>query len=75
MQLIAKDITMRGFVYIRTLPKYLEEFNATIPEQVATGKIKYQEEVTHGLDKVGDVLLGVLQGNNKAKAIIHVADE
>lgn len=74
MEVVGKDITLRGFVAFRLLPKYKEEFYATIPEKIAKGEIKYREEVTHGLDKVGDVLLAVLRGTNKAKAVIHVAD-
>ena len=46
-----------------------------MPAKVASGEIKYREDVYDGLDKVGDVLLFVLQGKNKAKAIIHVADD
>ncbi|KAJ7859225.1 hypothetical protein B0H13DRAFT_2672351 [Mycena leptocephala] len=33
--------------------QYLPEFNATIPKKLASGEIKYAEEVTRGLEKVG----------------------
>ncbi|KXN88465.1 Zinc-type alcohol dehydrogenase-like protein PB24D3.08c [Leucoagaricus sp. SymC.cos] len=75
MQIVTKDITIRGFIFIRTFDKYREEFYAVVPEKISKGEIKYKEEVTHGLDKVGDVLLGVLKGENKAKAVIRVADD
>ena len=42
---------------------------------VASGEIKYREEITVGLDKVGDVILAVQKGENKAKAIIQVAND
>lgn len=74
IEVIGKDITLRGFIVFRLLPKYQEEFYATVPEKIAKGEIKYKEEVTHGLDKVGDVILAVQKGTNKAKAVIHVAD-
>ncbi|KAF9445125.1 NAD(P)-binding protein [Macrolepiota fuliginosa MF-IS2] len=74
MQVITKDITLRGFVFARSMPKYLEEFYATVPEKIAKGELKYTEDVSYGLDKVGDVILAVQKGTNKAKAIIHVAD-
>lgn len=74
MQVIGKDITIRGFIVSRSFGKYLKEFYDTVPEKLAKGEIKYREEVTHGLDKVGDVILGVQKGTNKAKAVIHVAD-
>ncbi|KXN88464.1 Zinc-type alcohol dehydrogenase-like protein PB24D3.08c [Leucoagaricus sp. SymC.cos] len=75
MQVVGKDITLRGFIVGRSLPKYLKEFYDTVPAKIAKGEIKYTEEVTHGLDKVGDVILAVQKGTNKAKAVIHVADE
>lgn len=74
IEIVGKDITLRGFIVGRSLPKYRSEFYATVPEKIAKGEIKYKEEVTHGLDKVGDVILAVQRGTNKAKAIIHVAD-
>lgn len=42
---------------------------------VASGKIKYKEDVTRGLDKLGDVILAVQKGTNKGKAVVLVADE
>jgi hypothetical protein len=75
MQVIGKDITIRGFIVGRTLPKYLKEFYDTVPAKLASGELKYTEEVTRGLDKVGDVILAVQKGTNKAKAVVHVADE
>jgi len=74
MNVIGKDITIRGFVLHRSLGKYFDEFHATVPEKLAKGELKYTEDVSHGLDKVGDVILAVQKGTNKAKAVIHVAD-
>ncbi|KAJ7823543.1 hypothetical protein B0H13DRAFT_2257257 [Mycena leptocephala] len=55
--------------------QYLPEFYATIPGKLANGELKYAEEVTRGLDKVGEVILAVQRGTNKAKAIVLVAEE
>lgn len=75
MQVIRKDITLRGFIVGRTFPKYHEEFYATFAEKVAKGVLKYREEITRGLDKVGDVILAVQNGTSKAKAVIQVAED
>lgn len=75
MNIVAKSISMNGFIVFRLEHKYQEEFYATIPAKVASGKLKYTEEVTEGLDKVGDVILAVQKGQNKAKAVIKVADD
>ncbi|KAJ7207356.1 hypothetical protein C8J57DRAFT_1613372 [Mycena rebaudengoi] len=74
-QLIGKSISMHGIVVSRLQPKYDEEFYATVPAKIVTEEIKYREEVSRGLDKVGDIMLSVQKGTNKAKAVIIVANE
>jgi NADPH-dependent curcumin reductase CurA len=46
-----------------------------VPRALAKGDLKYTEDVTYGLDKVGDVIFAVQTGANKAKAVVVVADE
>ncbi|KAJ6514161.1 alcohol dehydrogenase [Mycena vulgaris] len=70
----AKSLTISGLAVFR-LTKYEEEFYATVPQALANGEIKYSEDVSYGLDKVGDVLLAVQTGANKAKAVVVVAEE
>ncbi|KAJ6549687.1 alcohol dehydrogenase [Mycena capillaripes] len=45
------------------------------PPKLASGELKYAEEITTGLDKVGEVILAVQKGTNKAKAVVVVAEE
>ncbi|KAF8965858.1 hypothetical protein BDZ97DRAFT_2074402 [Flammula alnicola] len=72
---VGKSISIHGFIVGRLVPKYGADFYATIPPKVASGEIKHREDVYNGLEKVGDVILAVQKGTNKAKAVIHVADE
>ncbi|KAJ7777710.1 alcohol dehydrogenase [Mycena maculata] len=73
--IVGKSLHVHGILVTRLIPKYGAEFYATVPPQLASGEIKYTEEVTRGLEAVGDVILGVQKGTNKAKAVIVVADE
>ncbi|KAG6885213.1 hypothetical protein C0993_004773 [Termitomyces sp. T159_Od127] len=75
MNIVANSISMHGFIIFKLELEYQEEFDATIPDKVASGEFKYTEEITEGLDKVGDVILAVQKGQNKAKAVIKVADD
>ncbi|KAJ7676980.1 hypothetical protein DFH06DRAFT_1428958 [Mycena polygramma] len=70
-----KSLHLHGIFVGALMPKYLAEFYATIPSQLASGKLKYSEEITKGLDKVGDVILAVQKGENKAKAVVVVAED
>ncbi|KIM41186.1 hypothetical protein M413DRAFT_72497 [Hebeloma cylindrosporum] len=72
---IGKSISMHGFIVSRLEEKHSAAFFAEIPPKVASGEIKYREDKYNGLETVGDVLLAVQKGTNKAKAVIHVADE
>ncbi|KAG6856348.1 hypothetical protein H0H87_005335 [Tephrocybe sp. NHM501043] len=71
----SKSISINGFVVYRLEPKYIDEFYATIPTLLASGEFKHTEEVSEGLEKVGEVMLGVMKGSNKAKAVIKVAED
>ncbi|KAJ7470112.1 hypothetical protein B0H11DRAFT_2041456 [Mycena galericulata] len=72
---VGKSLHIHGILIFRLADKYEDEFFATIQPKLASGEIKYKEEVSRGLDKVGDVILGVQKGTNKAKAVIIVAEE
>ncbi|KAG6810945.1 hypothetical protein H0H92_009686 [Tricholoma furcatifolium] len=74
MLVIGKSITIQGFIVGRLEAKYRDEFYASVPAKLASGELKFTEEITEGLDKVGDVILQVQKGHNKAKAVIKVAD-
>ncbi|KAK7038555.1 NADP-dependent oxidoreductase RED1 [Favolaschia claudopus] len=74
-QLIAKSITLHGLLVFRLHHKYDEEFYRTIPAALASGEIKYTEEVHHGLDKIGDAILRIQKGENTAKVVVVVAEE
>ncbi|PPR00855.1 hypothetical protein CVT26_012490 [Gymnopilus dilepis] len=74
-QIIVKSLTVHGFVILHFEGKYDEEFYRVMTPLVASGEIRYREEITVGLDKVGDVILAVQKGENKAKAIIQVAND
>ncbi|KAJ6452385.1 hypothetical protein C8R47DRAFT_1169175 [Mycena vitilis] len=73
-QTYAKSLTISGFAVIR-LGKYDDEFYATVPPQLASGELKYTEDVSYGLEKVGDVLLAVQKGRNNGKAVVVVSEE
>ena len=42
---------------------------------IASGEIIYTEDVTHGPDQVGDIILSVQKGTHKGKAVVLVAEE
>ncbi|KAJ7105688.1 chaperonin 10-like protein [Mycena epipterygia] len=72
---VGKSLHMHGILIFHLEAKYDKEFYQTIPPKLASGEFKHSEEVSKGLDKVGDVILAVQKGTNKAKAVVVVAEE
>ncbi|KAJ7810627.1 hypothetical protein B0H14DRAFT_3480405 [Mycena olivaceomarginata] len=56
-----KCLHINGILVFRLFPKYAEEFYATIPAKLASGEFKYTEDVTKGLENVGDMILAVAE--------------
>ncbi|KAF9016221.1 NAD(P)-binding protein [Hymenopellis radicata] len=55
--------------------KWNDEFYRVIPKKLASGEIKYKEEITKGLEGAGEAIRKIQAGENLAKSVIVVADE
>ena len=56
-------------------PKWENEFQDFVIPHLASGALKYTEEVFRGLDQVADAFLALQKGQNKARVVVVVADE
>ncbi|KAF9030648.1 alcohol dehydrogenase [Panaeolus papilionaceus] len=72
--IFSKSLTLSGFIVARLESKWGSKFREEIPPKVASGEIKFREQVYNGLDQVPLAILEVQQGRNTAKAVVHVAD-
>lgn len=66
---------MHGFTVTRLESKHGEGFRRLIHPLVASGKIKYKEDISVGLESVGEAILSVQRGTNNGKAVVHVASD
>lgn len=64
---------MNGFIATWLAPELDKEFYEVMAKAVAEGAIKWQEEVWDGLPEVGNAILAVQKGSNKAKVVVKVA--
>ena len=46
-----------------------------MPKKLASGEIKYTEDITRGLENAGHAILDVQTGKNKGKSVVVVAEE
>ncbi|KAF8215357.1 hypothetical protein K438DRAFT_1801111 [Mycena galopus ATCC 62051] len=73
--IFAKCMHFHGFLVGHLRPKHAAAFSAEFVPKIASEEFKYTEDITRGLDKVGDVILAVQKGTNTGKAIVVIADE
>jgi NADPH-dependent curcumin reductase CurA len=65
---------MYGFTVNRLMPKYNAQFYTEMTPKVVSGEIQHRQHV-YDLANGGEAIVAVLKGLNKAKAVVHVADE
>jgi NADPH-dependent curcumin reductase CurA len=72
--MLKQRVRLQGFI----IGDYYEEHHVGFQEQmsdwVATGAIKYREEMVEGLQKAPEAFIGMLVGKNFGKLVVHVSD-
>lgn len=71
----SKSLTIRGFIVGNLDAQYANEFYREVPAWVAGGQVKYVEDVTRGLEGVGQAIADLQMGKNKGKSVIVLADQ
>jgi NADPH-dependent curcumin reductase CurA len=71
IRIIAMRIRVQGFLYGDYVPR-LAEFHRDMGEWVASGKVRAQETVVDGLEKMPDAFLGLFTGANTGKMLVRV---
>lgn len=71
-QILRKKIRMQGFIIFDTFGHLYPEFAREMGGWVASGKIKYREEIIDGLENAPEAFIGLLTGKNFGKRVIRV---
>lgn len=72
---MTSEIKLYGFIVTSILPKYKDAFYAEVPMLIASGELKLKEDISKGLDSVGEAILAVQKGTNTGKSIVVVATQ
>lgn len=72
-QMIYKRIRMQGFV-ATDFAHLNAQFVSDMTAWLKNGQIKYQETILNGFDRAPEGLIGLFEGRNSGKMLIHVAD-
>jgi NADPH-dependent curcumin reductase len=66
-------LTIRGFI-VFDFDSQTDDFLRDVGGWLKAGKLKYREDVVHGLEKAPEALIGLLKGRNFGKLLVKVAD-
>jgi NADPH-dependent curcumin reductase CurA len=69
--LIVKRVRMQGFV-IFDHPEYEAEARVDLADWVRSGRLKYVEDVLHGIEAAPDAIAGLYRGENFGKRLVHL---
>jgi NADPH-dependent curcumin reductase CurA len=72
--LLTKRARMQGFIVFEEYGHRHEEFFSEMTPLVTQGKIKFREDVVEGLEHAPEAFIGLLEGRNFGKLVVHVSD-
>ena len=71
-QVLRKRLTMRGFIIFDDFGPLYPTFAVEMAAWIASGKIKYQEDMVIGLQAAPAAFAGMLRGENFGKVVVRV---
>ncbi|CAF1108767.1 unnamed protein product [Rotaria magnacalcarata] len=74
---VRKRLTLQGFIILDQAndENFNREFYSKVPKWIANGDLKVKEDVTKGLEKAPEAIVGIFKGKNFGKAAIKIADD
>ena len=72
--LLTKRIRAEGFIIMDHYADGFAAFQRDMGPWVASGQVKFREDVVEGLENAPQAFIGLLQGQNFGKLVVHVAD-
>jgi NADPH-dependent curcumin reductase CurA len=71
--IVSRSLSVCGFI-VDDFDADRVEFEATMSGWLAAGAIRYREDVSHGLESMVPAFIGMLEGHNFGKTLVHLAD-
>jgi hypothetical protein len=72
--MIQKRILLQGFIILDHYATRLEAFRRDMGQWVASGKVKFREDIVDGLENAPNSFIGLLEGRNFGKLVVRVAE-
>ncbi|KAK3815883.1 MAG: hypothetical protein JOS17DRAFT_405478 [Linnemannia elongata] len=73
-QVVSKRLTIRGFIVADFHEQYFKDFFRDVKELLVNKKIVYRTDEAKGVAAAPEAFVGLLNGKNFGKQVVHVAD-
>ena len=73
--LLTKRIRMQGFIIFDDYGHRYPEFAKDMAQWLASGQIKFREDIVDGLENAPQAFIGLLEGKNFGKLVVRVAND
>lgn len=75
--IVRKRLKLEGFIIFdkKSDEQFLTEFYDRVPRWIADGQLKVKEDITDGLERGAQAIVGILQGDNFGKSVVKVSDD
>jgi NADPH-dependent curcumin reductase CurA len=73
--LLRKRISMQGFISMQDYGSRWNEFAVAMGEWIQQDKVKVREDIVVGLENAPAAFIGLLEGRNFGKLVVHVAGD
>ena len=72
-QVLTQSLTVRGFIQSEFTRSHGRDFVRDMGEWVASGRVRYREDVVDGLENAPAAFAGMLRGENFGKLVVRVS--
>jgi NADPH-dependent curcumin reductase CurA len=71
-EVLSRSLTLRGFINFE-FSEHFPDFLREVGEAVASGRIRYREDIVDGLEHAPQAFMGMLKGANFGKLLVRVS--
>ncbi len=73
--ILTKRLTVKGFIIFDDYPDHYNEFAKEMLPWLASGQVKYKEQIVDGLENAPAAFMGLLEGENFGKLVVRIAND
>ena len=72
-EILSRRLLLRGFINSDFAAEHYGNFKRTVAEGLASGAIRYREDISEGLESAPQAFLRMLRGENFGKTLVRIA--